>query len=352
MTPAPLRLAIVTDAWYPQVNGVVTTMNAVIEWLRAQGHEVEIIEPSGFLTLPCPGYPEIRLAIDAHRVGRRLRAFAPDRVHIVTEGPLGRAAMRCVRRHGWQHTTSFHTRFPEYIRARVPGFPLRWGYGVLRRFHAHSSALLVPTPQLARDLQAWGFDRLVVWSRGVDTGLFHPGATVPTSDRRPIMLYVGRVAREKNLEAFLALDVPGTKWIVGDGPDRARLERQYPDAIFTGYRQGRALAACYASADVFVFPSRTDTYGVVMLEAMACGTPVAAFPVTGPVDVVRPGVTGCLDDDLARAIDGALTLERAACRAQARENDWQRTAAFFLAQTVPIHADAARAATADPAAAG
>lgn len=335
MSATPLKLAIVTDAWHPQTNGVVTTMNAVVDWLRGEGHTVELIEPSTFLTLPCPGYSEIRLAVNRRGVGRRLRAFQPDRVHVVTECPLGRAAMRFLRANGWQHTTSFHTRFPEYIRARLPGFPLTWGYAVLRRFHAQSSAVLVPTAQMARDLEAWGFSRLVVWSRGVDTKRFHPGALVSTQDRRPILLYVGRVACEKNLEAFLDLDVPGTKWIVGDGPDRMRLQRAYPQAVFTGRRQGRELAACYASADVFVFPSRTDTYGIVMLEAMACGTPVAAYPVTGPVDVVRPGVTGCLNDNLAAAIDGALALERAACRAQARENDWQRTARFFLEQTVP-----------------
>lgn len=331
-----LRLAIVTDAWLPQINGVVTTMNAVIEGLRRDGHEVHVIEPGDFRTLPLPGYPEIRLALGSSAVGRRLLHIAPDRVHVVTEGPLGWAAVRFLRRQGWTYTTAFHTRFAEYVQARLPFVPLRWGYAMLRRFHAGSSTILVPTPQMARTLEARGFDRLGVWQRGVDTTCFHPGAAAPTDARRPILLYVGRVAREKNLEAFLALDLPGTQWVVGDGPDRKRLQKRYPRAVFTGYRQGRALAACYASADVLVFPSRTDTYGVVMLEAMACGTPVAAYPVTGPVDVVRPGITGCLDDDLKRAVLDALTLERAACRAQAREHDWQHTARMFLEHTVAI----------------
>lgn len=330
----PVNLAIVTDAWHPQVNGVVTTMETVVECLRAQGHRVEVIEPSMFHTIPCPAYPEIRLAVDTWHVGRRLRALAPERIHIVTEGPLGRAAMRFVRRRGWRHTTAFHTRFPEYIRARLPFIPLSWGYAYLRRFHASSAAVLVPTPQMAGELAERGFRRPVVWSRGVDTTLFHPDAATPTNDPPPIMLYVGRIAREKNLEAFLALDVPGTKWIVGDGPERADLERRYPDAVFTGCLRGRALAARYAAADVFVFPSRTDTFGVVMLEAMACGTPIAAYPVTGPIDVVHAGVTGCLDESLGRAIESARKLDRHACRAQALEHGWPEAARFFLDQTV------------------
>lgn len=354
-----MRLAIVTDAWFPQVNGVVTTLSAVSEWLRDRGHIVDLIHPGDFPTVPCPGYPEIRLALRTGRVGRRLAGLAPERVHVVTEGPLGWAAMRFLARRGWRHTTAFHTRFPEYVRARLPFLPLSWGYALLRRFHRRSSAVLVPTAGMARDLAARGFRNLVVWNRGVDTRVFHPGAGRDPAledpaledpaledpgleDRgleRPLFLFVGRVAPEKNIEAFLRLDLPGTRVVVGDGPDRARLQQAYPDVRFPGYRHGVDLAAWYAAADVFVFPSRTDTYGVVMLEAMACGTPVAAFPVTGPADVVEPGVTGCLDEDLGRAARECLALDRERCAERARQHDWQITARFFLEHTVPIHPD-------------
>ena len=329
-----MRLSIVTDAWFPQVNGVVTTLSAVVDWLRGAGHEVDVIHPGEFRTAPCPGYPEIRLVLPPWRVKHRLSAFAPDRVHVVTEGPLGWAAVRFLRRRGWDHTTSFHTRFPEYVQARLPLVPLAWGYALLRRFHRDSRAVLVPTAGMARELDARGFRNLVVWSRGVDTRTFAPDARFDPGLEPPLFLYVGRIAPEKNLEAFLDLDLPGTKVLVGDGPDRARLEAEHPDAVFPGYRRGRELAAWYAAADVFVFPSLTDTYGVVMLEAMACGTPVAAYPVTGPVDVVRDGETGRLDPDLRQAALDCLGLSRAACLEQARANDWQRTARFFLEHTV------------------
>lgn len=342
-----MRLSIVTDAWYPQVNGVVTTLAAVVEWLRGEGHSVDVIEPGAFRTIPCPGYPEIRLALGTRALRRRLERFAPDRVHVVTEGPLGHAAIRHLRRRRWRHTTSFHTRFPEYVQARLPFIPLSWGYALLRRFHRDAAATLVPTAGMARELTVHGFDHLVVWNRGVDTRVFAPDAAFETDLARPIHLFVGRVSPEKNIEAFLDMDVAGTKVVVGDGPDRDRLERAYPDAVFPGYRHGRELAGWFASADVFVFPSRTDTYGVVMLEAMACGTPVAAYPVTGPIDVVQQGVTGCLDEDLALAARECLDLDAADCIAQARANDWRATARFFLEHTVPINGaiptDAARA---------
>jgi len=329
-----MKLAIVTDAWYPQVNGVVTTMSSVIDCLREQGVTVEILEPGAFRTVPCPGYPEIRLAVNVGGVGRRLEALAPDRVHVVTEGPLGLAAMRFLRRRSWRHTTSFHTRFPEYVRARLPFVPLSWGYAWLRRFHGDSQAVLVPTAGMARDLGQRGFERLRVWSRGVDTRVFHPEAAFDTGLQSPLFLYAGRLAPEKNLEAFLELDLPGTKVLVGDGPSRTRLEATFPDAVFPGYRHGHDLAAWYASADVFVFPSRTDTYGVVMLEAMACGTPVAAYPVTGPIDVVRDGETGRLDEDLRGAAIDCLDLCRETCAAHGRSQDWRTSARFFLEQTV------------------
>lgn len=337
-----MKLAIVTDAWYPQVNGVVTTISSVIDRLREQGVTVEVIEPGAFRTIPCPGYPEIRLALNTGGVARRLREFAPDRVHVVTEGPLGQAALRFMRRRGWRHTTSFHTRFPEYIRARLPFVPLSWGYALLRRFHRDSAAVLVPTAGMARDLDERGFRRLRVWSRGVDTRVFNPDAAFDPGLERPIFLYVGRIAPEKNIQALLDLDLPGTRVVVGDGPSRARLQRDHPGVVFPGYRHGRDLAAWYASADVFVFPSRTDTYGVVMLEAMACGTPVAAYPVTGPIDVVRDGETGRLDEDLRRAALECLQIARDDCIAHARANDWRAAARFFLEQTVDI------AAAADP----
>ena len=332
-----MRLSIVTDAWLPQVNGVVTTLSAVVDRLREQGHAVDVIHPGDFPTLPCPGYPEIRLALRTGRVGRRLAAFAPDRVHVVTEGPLGWAAVRFLDRRGWHRTSSFHTRFPEYVRARLPFVPLAGGYALLRRFHRGSRAVLVPTPGVARDLAARGFERLVVWSRGVDTRVFRPEAAFDPGLERPVFLYAGRVAREKNVEAFLGLDLPGTRVVVGDGPSRARLETAHPEACFIGYRHGPDLAAWYAAADVLVFPSLTDTYGVVMLEAMACGTPVAAFPVTGPADVVRDGETGRLDRDLGRAARGCLALSRDRCAAFARERDWRETARSFLEHTVPVH---------------
>ena len=332
-----MRLSIVSDAWYPQINGVVTTLSAVVEWLCDQGHEVDVIEPSAFRTVPCPGYPEIRLALNPYRVGSRLAAFEPDRIHVVTEGPLGWAAIRFLRRRAWAHTTSFHTRFPEYIRARLPFVPLAWAYALLRRFHRDAAATLVPTAGMANELAQRGFEHLIVWNRGVDTRVFAPEASFETGLPRPIHLYVGRVAPEKNIEAFLALELEGSKVVVGDGPDRERLQREHPEVAFPGYRQGRELAAWYASADVFVFPSRTDTYGVVMLEAMACGTPVAAYPVTGPADVVQDGLTGCLDTDLAAAARRCLGLARAACVRQARANDWRATARFFADCTVPVN---------------
>ena len=331
-----MRLSIVTDAWWPQVNGVVTTISTLVEALRAEGHEVDVIHPGDFRTIACPGYPEIRLAVATGRVGARLRGFVPDRVHIVTEGPLGWAARRFVRRNGWRHTTSFHTRFPEYVRARLPWAPLSPGYALLRRFHRHAAATLVPTPAMARELEALGFGRLVVWNRGVDTDLFSPDAAFDPGVARPLYLYVGRVSREKNIDAFLALELEGTKVVVGDGPDRARLEAAWPEAVFIGVRRGRDLAAWFAAADVFVFPSRTDTFGLVMLEAIACGTPVAAYPVTGPIDVVHDGVTGCLDEDLGAAARRCLDLSRDDCAACGQAHDWRATVRDFLDCSVPV----------------
>lgn len=341
-----MKLLLVTDAWRPQTNGVVTTLTYVMRNLEALGIEVDVIEPSRFRTLPLPGYSEIQLALDAHRVGGMIDASRPDFVHVATEGPLGIAARGALLRRLIPYTTSFHTKFPEYLRARI-GTPVSWGYAFMRWFHRPAHQTLVTTETQCRELGHWGFGKLQVWGRGVDTELFHPSLRDRTDDE-PVLLYVGRVAVEKNLEAFLALDVPGRKVIVGDGPSRRSLEARFPDAAFLGYRRGVELARCYADADVFVFPSRTDTFGLVMLEAMACGTPVAAFPVTGPKDVVRPGLTGVLDENLGRAIDGALALSREACRRYAEEHSWPAISRAFVGELIHLEWRGERVARWEP----
>lgn len=334
----PRRIALVTDAWRPQVNGVVTTLSRVVEALETLGHAVRLVTPEGFRTVGLPSYPEIRLAVTpGRRVAGELDRFAPEAVHIATEGPLGHAARRHCRRRGWPFTTAYHTQFPLYVRMRAP-VPSAWIYGWLRRFHAPAVRTLVPTPSLRDDLASRGFQHLSVWSRGVDTALFHPRERVTQGVERPVSLYAGRVAVEKNLEAFLGLDLPGTRVVVGDGPDRAMLAQRYPEARFVGYQHGEALAAWIASADVFVFPSRTDTYGLSMLEALACGVPVAAYPVTGPRDVVIDGVTGALDENLGRAVKRALTLDRDRCADWARQQTWQACAERLVANLAPISA--------------
>lgn len=330
-----MKLLVVTDAWRPQTNGVVTTLESVLTRLSEAGYAVELVEPSRFRTLPLPSYPEIRVAINPWQVGRLIETSKPDSVHVATEGPLGLAARRYLRRRGLSFTTSLHTKFPEYVNARFR-LPLKVGYALLRAFHRDAHRTLVTTESHRADLAARGFERLRVWGRGVDTNRFRPQPRRARSE--PQLLYVGRVAVEKNLEAFLSLDVPGRKIVVGDGPARAELEARYPDVEWRGYRHGDALVECYADADVFVFPSRTDTFGLVMLEAMACGTPVAGFPVTGPIDVVEAGVNGALDEDLGAAITRALTVDRAACRAYAERHGWDVIAERLAAAQVPLHA--------------
>ena len=301
-----MKLTIVTDAWSPQVNGVVTTLTRTRECLEALGHDVAVISPERFRTLPCPTYPEIRLALLPGRgVARTLRALSPDAIHIATEGPLGIAARRYCTRTGLKFTTSYHTQFPEYVRKRAP-IPVAWSYAYLRAHHGKAERTLVATEHLRRRLIEHGFTNVVIWSRGVDTALFKPRGRDHLALPRPISIYVGRVAVEKNLEAFLSAEISGSKVIVGDGPDLAKLRQRFPEAHFVGYKFGEALAEHISSADVFVFPSRTDTFGLVMLEAMACGTPVAAYPVTGPIDVVRDGFSGRLHEDLATAAREAL----------------------------------------------
>jgi len=334
----PMRILIVTDAWAPQINGVVITLQNTIRTLEDLGHTVETITPDGFRTFPCPTYPDISLSLFPGReVVRQIVRFRPDAIHIATEGPLGLAARRYCMRAKRPFTTAYHTQFPEYVHARIR-LPLAISYRWMRRFHAPASALMVATPDIRRRLETRGFTNLVMWSRGVDTDLFRADPNRSLDLARPIFAYVGRVAVEKNIEAFLDLDLPGTKWVVGDGPARLELERRYPYARFFGMKSGEELAWHYRQADVFVFPSRTDTFGLVMLEAMACGTPVAAYPVTGPIDVVTQGVTGVLDEDLRVAALGALHLSRNAVSAKAQGSTWRAATDQFVNSLCPINA--------------
>jgi len=341
---APQRILIVSDAWFPQVNGVVRTLSTVVEELRRLGDTVEVIGPERFRSVPTPGYPEIRLAIAPRRKLAKLAdAFAPDAVQIATEGPLGWAMRAICLKRGWRFTTSYHTRFPEYLHARTR-IPVDWSWAVMRRFHAAGAGTFCATPSLAQELEARGFPRVVPWSRGVDLARFRPGAAEHGTPEpweslpRPIFLYAGRVAVEKNIAAFLALDLPGSKVVVGDGPQRAALMRQFPRVHFAGYRENGALARSYAQADVFVFPSRTDTFGLVLLEALASGTPVAALPVTGPLDVIGDLPVGALDADLRAACLRALAVDRAACRAAAEQYSWAACARRFRDSLVSLRA--------------
>jgi 1,2-diacylglycerol 3-alpha-glucosyltransferase/glucuronosyltransferase len=329
-----VRILLASDAWPPQVNGVVRTLTEVIRELAATGHEVTTIEPGLFRSIPCPFYPEIRLALGVgRRIGGLVADAAPDAIHIATEGPIGVALRRwCVAR-GWGFTTAFHTRFPEYLAERHL-LPAALTYAFLRRFHAPAAAVMVASASVRRELAARGFANLAAWGRGVDPALFSParrGAPLDLLDLpRPIFLSVGRIAPEKNLPAFLALDLPGSKVVVGDGPLLDSLRRQFPAAHFLGRRDNGQLAAIYASADVFVFPSRTDTFGLVVLEALASGLPVAAYPVPGPAEVIADGGAGALDEDLRRAALAALAIPRERCRAHALAFTWAASARQFL----------------------
>lgn len=335
-----MRIAIVSDAWTPQVNGVVRTLASVTAQLRPRGHEVVMVTPDQFHSLPCPGYPEIRLALaGARSVGRRLVDAAPDAIHIATEGPLGWAARRWCLAQGRPFTTAYHTQFPEYL-ARRTGLPARLFWPAIRSFHRPASAIMVATGTIRAQLREQGLTHLRTWSRGVDIGQFHPDHLPPELFLRlprPIQLYVGRVAVEKNIAAFLDNRYPGSKVVVGDGPALTALRARYPQVQFMGQQHGAALAACYAAADVFVFPSRTDTFGLVLIEALACGTPVAAFPVPGPLDVLGPQA-GAMDEVLEQAIARALVLDRAACLAHGRSFGWEASADQFLAALHPLDA--------------
>lgn len=332
-----MRILIVSDAWFPQVNGVVRTLSVVADKLRAMGDTVEVIGPDRFRSMPTPGYAEIRLAIAPKRkLARLVSEFRPEIIHIATEGPLGWAMRALCRRNHWPFTTAFHTRFPEYLEART-GIPADWSWRVMRRFHEAGDGTFAATASLRQELTRRGFTKLRPWTRGVDLDKFRPGegdswAGLP----RPIFLYAGRVAIEKNIEAFLALDLPGSKVVVGGGPALEGLKQKFPQVTFTGYRENGVLARSYAGADVFVFPSRTDTFGLVLLEALASGTPVAAFPVTGPIDVVTNSRVGALDEDLRAACLKALECDRTACRSHAEAWSWDACVAQFRAALVPI----------------
>lgn len=337
-TASSHRILIVTDAWSPQVNGVVRTLTTVVNELRAMGHAVEVISPDRFRTVPCPTYSDIPLALlPRRRLVQMITAFRPEAIHISTEGPLGLAARSWAMRNGVDFTTAFHTRFAEYIRART-GLPVRPVYAWMRRFHAAGRGTMVATQSLRDELARRGFRNICSWSRGVDLDHFKPEPREAWSLRRPVFLYVGRVAVEKNIGAFLDLDLPGSKLVVGDGPILSRLQREHPKVLFTGARYGEALARAYAGADVFVFPSRTDTFGLVLLESLACGTPIAAYPVTGPIDIMADarGKIGAVNADLRIAALEALGADRDACRAHAERYSWRACAEIFLSHLVPM----------------
>ncbi len=330
-----VRITLITDAWHPQVNGIVTTIEALDQALTAHGHEVQVIGPDRFDTWPCPGYPDAGLAfLCGPRLRPLIRSFAPAAIHLLTEGPIGYAARRYCRHDRISYTSSFHSYFPEYLHLRI-GLPLAIGYAYLKWFHRRSARVMVNSESLQLRLRQLGFHRLTRWPLGVDTDLFRPGDKGAIRDQRPVFMYVGRLAIEKNVEDFLRLELPGSRYVVGDGPQRQDLQRRYGNAHFLGYQQGLRLAEVLASADVLVFPSRTDTFGLVMLEALACGVPVAAYPVRGPLDVIRDPRVGALDFDLRTAALAALKCEPTRCRRCALDWSWESSARSFAKQLVP-----------------
>ncbi len=331
-----MRVLVATDAWHPQVNGVVRTYERLAQESHKLGFEVVFLTPADFRTIPCPTYPEIRLAFAWPRaIKAHIERLRPDFIHIATEGPIGVMTRRYCRKTKHPFTTSYHTRFPEYVSARLP-VPESWCYALQRRFHNGAAATFVATKSVAGELAARGFERLTPWTRGVDTELFKP-RKVRQFGKKPVFLYVGRIAIEKNIKAFLDLDLPGRKVLVGSGPQEEALKKLYPDALFTGPKQGRDLALAYASSDVFVFPSLTDTFGLVLLEALSSGVPVAAFPVSGPKDVITDATAGVLSQDLQAAALGALELDKKAARAHAMGFTWQHSAQQFIENVLAAH---------------
>ena len=325
-----MRVLVATDAWHPQVNGVVRTLMALAESARKRGVTIVFLTPEGFASLPVPTYPALRCALPTPReIARRIEQARPDAIHIATEGPVGHMVRRYCLQHRLPFTTSYTTRFPEYISARLP-IPEAWSYAVLRRFHAAAVVTMVATPSLMDELAARGFKNLGLWTRGVDTDLFRLERAIDLDLPRPIFVSVGRIAVEKNLAAFLSLDLPGSKVVIGEGPQERDLRRHFPNAKYLGLLEGNALAAHLAAADVFVFPSKTDTFGVVQLEALACGVPVAAYPVPGPKDVIGSNPIGVLHEDLRTACLNALNISRDACRAFALTRSWENSAREFV----------------------
>lgn len=324
-----VRVLVVTDAWRPQINGVVRSLEALIVAAPKYEMEISLIFPGMFRTFALPTYPEIRLAFpSARRIARMIRQLAPDCIHIATEGPLGLAAQRACKKNGWRFSTAYHTRFPEYLAERRLA-PASLIYRLMKRFHSGSEAILVATKALEDDLRRRGFQNLVRWTRGVDTNLFRPSKKRLRDASNPVFIYVGRISIEKNIEQFLQLDLPGEKVVVGDGPELKKLQKAYPSVRFTGALEGEALAAAYAAADVFVFPSRTDTFGLVLLEALASGLPVAAFPVMGPLDVIGNSGCGVLSEDLRSAALAALEIPPQRCVDHAALFGWHHSVRQF-----------------------
>lgn len=330
-----MKIVIATDAWYPQTNGVVTTLDKTGKVLRQQGHDVLMLTPEPFRTVPLPTYPEIRLSLfPGRKLKRMLDEYQADAIHIATEGPIGFAVRAYCLRNNFPFTSSYHTQYPEYIKLRLP-VPLSVSYLFMRWFHAPAVRTMVPTESQREKLLKWKFTNVMIWARGVDTELFKPARHLLKNKDKPVFIYVGRVSIEKNLDAFLSLNLPGTKMVVGDGPDMTRLKSVYKEVVFKGYQYGEELANTIAASDVFVFPSRTDTFGLVMLEAMACGVPVAAYPVTGPIDVVINGKTGVLNKELDKAALAALDLDRNQPRQYALQHSWVQSTEHFFSYLAP-----------------
>ena len=331
-----MKIMIVTDAWEPQVNGVVRTLKQTMHELKKMGYVIEMITPLEFKTIPCPTYPDISLSLfPGRKVRQKMESFSPDAIHIATEGPLGIAARAYAIKNRLPFTTAYHTRFPEYVKART-SIPLAITYKFLRWFHDPSLAVMAPTDVVVKDLESYGFTNVVLWTRGVDLEVFKMQESKELDTSHPIFLYVGRVAVEKNIEAFLELKLPGSKWVVGDGPALAGLKAKYPEVNYLGVLQQEKLAKVYAAADVFVFPSKTDTFGLVLLEAMACGLPVAVYPVTGPIDVIGNSKAGAMNNDLREACLEALTIPREVARAHAEKFSWQAASEQFANHLRPV----------------